>query len=283
MRPVYQVNGAWAGQIETTFATLASTGYLGIELAPGPLFYPYTRWSDRNAAQLRHQALAFGLSIANIDLKHVISSGMLAHEATVMTNNAEVRQSRVNLVCSALQFAANTGAPLVSFPTGPSHPEMPRDEAMALLIEGLEICLDEAKASGVRLAIEPTPGHLISSYSDYLQLRYYLSDDMFGLCYDVANAYAVFEDCLTVIYQASDLLHIQMADAKNNEDVHLTPGAGALQLNVISDWLQASGYPGFISVELDEMNDNDVAARIALATISPYYGGLIHPPHPTLM
>lgn len=246
----FHTNSWWRTPLDETMRKLAAIGYAGIEIAPHPASFPFTQWTEREAVRLREIAAEAGLKITNLDLSHAELLGSIAFEPSLMAAHAQQREHRIAMLRRAMSFAAALGTGLVSFPTGPIPPFMPRSIAMEHLIEGIEAVLGWAADLDVALAVEPCPGHLIGSYADYIELWHAFAGSKFGLCYDIANAHAVFEDSAAVVANASDLLHVHLADATERDPFHLLPGAGELNITTVLRTLEATGYSGFGSIKL---------------------------------
>jgi sugar phosphate isomerase/epimerase len=238
----------------------AAIGYAGIEIAPDPLVLPPSSWTTGEARRLRALAGDLGLAIASLDLSHPLLLGHTSYEPSFMAPYAGQRDQRIALVRQGITIAAELGAPLVSLPSGPLAPNMPRNAAMEHLIDGIDDCLGVALDCGVRLAVEPAPGQLIGSYAAYLELAQVFAGGQFGLCYDLVHGHCRFEDVAAVVADASDLLHLHLADATDRESQRLIPGEGKLDLCGILRQLMAKGYQGFISVALAGAPENAEAA-----------------------
>src|SRR3954453_385470 len=77
------------------------------------------------------------------------------------------RERRVDLLCRAVDVAAELGAPVVSLWSGAAPGDIDPGRAWDLLIDGLGRVLDHAARAGVTLAFEPEPGMLVERLSDY--------------------------------------------------------------------------------------------------------------------
>jgi sugar phosphate isomerase/epimerase len=250
MQLAFRTQGWRHSGLDQAMRMAAAIGYAGIEIAPDPVVLPPSSWTTGEARRLRGFAGDLGLAIAGLDLSHPLLVGDTPHEPSFMAPYATQRDQRIALVRRGIAFAAELGAPLISLPSGPLAPNMPCNVAMEHLIDGIDDCLGAALDCGVRLAIEPAPGQLIGSYAAYLELAQVFAGGQFGLCYDLVHGHCRFEDMASVIADASDLLHLHLADAAEREPQHLIPGEGKLDLCGILRQLMAKGYQGFVSVAL---------------------------------
>jgi sugar phosphate isomerase/epimerase len=178
-----------------------------------------------------------------------------------MAPYGQQRDRRIRLLRQAIEFASALDCPLVTFPSGPVSPLMPRSCAMELLIEGLEVVLRWAADRGVGIAIEPRPGHLIGCYADHAELRQVFVGSDVGLCYDLAHGKTVFESGAAVIGHASDLRHLRL------------PAAGGLTYRATVEALGSSAYAGAICLtSSDDASPDKPHSLAALALLSDLLG-----------
>jgi sugar phosphate isomerase/epimerase len=256
-RLVFHAGSCWPVPLDATMRQAAAVGYAGIELAPHPLFLPPAHWSAEDAGRLKEAANDAGLVIASLDLGRAELLGAIPFEPSLMAPYGQQRDRRIRLLRQAIAFASEVSCPLVTFPSGPVSPLMPRSCAMELLIEGLEAVLAWAADRGVGIAIEPRPGHLIGCYADYAELHQVFAESNFGLCYDLAHGEAVFESGAAVIGHASDLRHLRL------------PAAGGVLQRAAVEALGSSGYAGAICLTSSKDASPDAphsSAALALLT-----------------
>jgi sugar phosphate isomerase/epimerase len=250
-RLVFHAGNCWPVPLDDTMRQAAAVGYAGIELAPHPLFLPPAHWSTEDAGRLRDAATDAGLVIASLDLGHAELLGAIPFEPSLMAPYGQQRDRRMRLLRQAIVFASALCCPLVTFPSGPVSPLMPRSCAMELLIEGLEAVLRWAADRAVGIAIEPRPGHLIGCYADYAELRQVFAGNDFWLCYDLANGEAVFESGAAVIGHAGDLRHLRL------------PAAGGLTYRSTVEALGSSAYAGAICLASSDDGSPDAPRSLA--------------------
>lgn len=253
-RLIFHAGNCWPVPLDETMRQAATVGYAGIELAPHPLFLPPAHWSPENAGRLRDAAIDAGLVIASLDLGHAEFLGAIPFEPSLMAPYGQQRDRRIRLLRQAVEFASMLGCPLVTFPSGPVAPLMPRRCAVELLIEGLEAVLRWAADRGVGVAIEPRPGHLIGCYADYTELSQVFAGSNFGLCYDLAHGEAVFESGAAVIGHASDLRYFRL------------PAADGVAHRAAVEALGSSAYAGAIC--LTSSNDASPDTPHSLAALA---------------
>jgi sugar phosphate isomerase/epimerase len=268
-RLVFHAGSCWPVPLDETMRQAAAVGYAGIELAPHPLFLPPAHWSAEDAGRLRDAATDAGLLIASLDLGHAQLLGAIPFEPSLMAPYGQQRDRRIRLLRQAIEFASALGCPLVTFPSGPVSPLMPRSCAMELLIEAIEAVLRWGAERAVGIAIEPQPGHLIGCYADYTELRQVFAGSDFGLCYDPALGAAVFESGAAVIGHASDLRHLRL------------PATQGVSQRVAVEALRSSGFAGAICLTWSDDAPPDAPHSLAaLASLTDLLGSSSRAPMP---
>jgi len=114
--------------------------------------------------------------------------------------------------------------------------------------------------------IEPEPELLIERFDQYLKFVERIDSKMVGLNFDVGHAYCVSEDPQDwVAKMASHTRHYHLEDiAATRVHQHLVPGRGAIDFTATLDAIVATGYDGWLTVELyPYLDDPDAAAREA--------------------
>lgn len=269
MKFAYNTNGWRFQPIDDTLRTLAEIGYSGIEFGVQPNHLPPSSWSASEAARLRRLAKDLGLAVTNLHLGAADLLSSTPYEPSFLALYPSQRDERIDLVRRGIDFAAELGAPLVCFESGPLPPDMPREAAMCHLIDGVEACVKHAEMVGIRLAIEPSPQQLVNSYPAYLEVWRAFDLSAFGLCYDIGHAYCAYEDIGAVIADAPEILHVHIEDMADRTHRHLLPGEGEIDLGAALAALTANAYDGYVSVELmDHHRDPAFAARHSLEVLT---------------
>jgi sugar phosphate isomerase/epimerase len=120
--------------------------------------------------------------------------------------------------------------------------------------------------------IEPEPGLLLETTDQYLEVAEQLNAPSIGLNFDVGHAYCVGEDLPRAIAKlAPHIRHYHVEDiAASRVHHHLVPGTGAIDFAAVVAAIGATGYNGWLTVELYPfLDDPDEAARQALAVLRP--------------
>ena len=232
--------------------TVSSAGYQGIEImADVPHAYPlHMRAPD--IALIRKILDDCGLAISNVNAFMHHADGDTYHPSWIEKDPA-LRAKRVDYTLRCLDLAQELGAPNISTePGGPLEGGMTPEEGMLYFREGLAAVEERAKQTGVRILIEPEPGLLIENSTQFLDLFRDLDPNVFGLNFDIGHFYCVGEDPAALVSSLKDVAHhFHLEDiAATRKHYHLLPGAGAIDLSGVLTTIEATGYQGFVTVEL---------------------------------
>ena len=136
-------------------------------------------------------------------------------------------------------------------------------------------CLEVAAQFETKILIEPEPGLLIEKFEQYLEFADRLDSPHVGLNFDIGHAYCVGEDPQDwVARMAPHTVHYHFEDiAASRVHQHLIPGDGAIDFAATLQAIKATGYNGWITVELYPYIDNpDEAAQRAHEYLSKLLG-----------
>ncbi len=105
---------------------------------------------------------------------------------------------------------------------------------------------------GVLLLIEPEPDLLLETTDQYLEVAERLNAPSIGLNFDVGHAFCVREDLPRSIAKlAPHIRHYHVEDiASTRVHHHLVPGTGAIDFAEVVAAIRATGYDGWLTVEL---------------------------------
>ena len=137
-----------------------------------------------------------------------------------------------------------------------------RQEAIDLFVEVLKPLAQHAHDRGVLLLIEPEPDLLLETTDQYLEVAERLNAPSIGLNFDVGHAFCVREDLPRAIAKlAPDIRHYHLEDiAATRVHHHLVPGTGAIDFAAVIAAIRATGYDGWLTVELYPfLEDPDLA------------------------
>lgn len=270
MKLAFSSNAYLHYSIERTIERVASLGYTGIELlADVPHAWPAGLLPEQKqsirAALDRHK-----LTISNINafMMNAVADPRQPYIHPAWTDpDPHYRAIRREHTKRALRLAAELGAPnITTEPGGPLAGRAWKDVA-GIFYDELMPCLEVAAAVGVQLLIEPEPDLLIERFDQYLQFVDRVASPWVGLNFDIGHAYCVGEDPQDWVQKmAPHTRHYHFEDiAATRVHRHLIPGHGAIDFAATLRAISATGYDGWLTVELYPYIDSpDDAAREAM-------------------
>jgi sugar phosphate isomerase/epimerase len=267
MQLAFSSNAYLRYSIEETIARVAAAGYRGIELlADVPHAWPAGLLNEQKQA-IRRALESHGLAISNINafmMNAVADPRQPYWHPSWIEPDPHYRAIRREHTKRSLQLAAELGAPhITTEPGGPLADGQSWAAAAAIFYEELMPCLDVADRLGVPILIEPEPGLLIERFGQYLEFVERINSPLLGLNFDVGHAYCVGEDPQDWIAAMKDhTRHYHLEDiAASRVHEHLTPGRGAIDFAATLAKIHATGYDGWLTVELYPYQDQpDTAA-----------------------
>jgi len=272
MRLAYSSNAYMKFSVVEAIDRVADLGFAGMELmADEPHAWPLTI-TDVTLSHIRDRLAARGLRLSNINAFPLNAVQDFWHPAWIEPD-ADFRRIRVQHTVDALHMAARIGAPCVTTePGGPLPKGMERDRALDTFVAGLREALAHAEQLGVQLLVEPEPGLLIENAAEFIELAQRVESPMFGLNLDVGHFFCVGDPLpQTIAALQRYTRHYHLEDiAATRVHEHLIPGRGAIDFVAVIDAIRATGYRGWLTIELyPYLDDPDGAGREAAAHLAP--------------
>jgi sugar phosphate isomerase/epimerase len=272
MRLAFSSNAYLRHPIEDAIARVAALGYGGIEiLADVPHAWPAGLLRESKDS-IRRALEHHGLTISNINafMMNAVADPRQPYWHPSWTDpDPHYRAIRREHTRRSLRLAQELGAPHVTTePGGPPFEGQSRQSALEVFYDEFMPCVEEAERLEIPILIEPEPGLLIERFDQYLEFADRVDSPLVGLNFDIGHAYCVGEDPQDWVAAMQDhTLHYHVEDiAATRVHEHLVPGRGAIDLAATLAEILASGYKGWLTVELYPYQDDpDDAAREAKA------------------
>jgi sugar phosphate isomerase/epimerase len=275
MKLAFSSNAYLRYPVEEAIVRVAGLGYQGIELlADVPHAWPAGLLDVQK--QVIWDALAkHRLTISNINafMMNAIADPRQPYwHPSWIDPDPHYRAIRREHTKRALQLAVDLGAPhITTEPGGPLAEGQTWESAAAIFYEELMPCVELAETLDMRLLIEPEPELLIERFDQYLEFVERVDSKLVGLNFDVGHAYCVGEDPQDwVAKMAKHTVHYHFEDiAATRVHQHLVPGRGAIDFAATLKAIQATGYDGWLTVELyPYIDDPDAAGHEAHSYLS---------------
>jgi len=266
----YGTNGFANHRLHDALAVIADLGYTGVALTLDHAHLdPYSPTLGREVDRVRTRLGELGLRhlVIETGARYLLDPAR-KHSPTLLSDDPG---PRVDFLDRALLIAADLGADCVSFWSGVPDRGLPDERAWTRLREGVATIVEHADRRGVRLGMEPEPGHLVRHVEQVLSLRDELGcPPALGVTLDVGHCVAVEPtDAAACVRRAGPLLfNVQLDDMLPGVHEHLEFGEGRLDLAGTLSALTSIGYQGLAAVELPRHSHAaPVVARRALAAL----------------
>ncbi len=234
---------------EEAILRIAEIGYDGIELClEHPGLEPETL-DHEYCAQLARLASDAGAALATISYHGD-------------RDPLDLRWQRALL---AIELAPAFGCDIVIINSPRSGPETPAD-LEDQFYDQLAAQIERAEAVGVTLALEPEPGLLVHGCRDMQALMERMGSSALRVNLDVGHAFLTEDDLTAAIAMLGDtIVAVHVEDIANGRHRHLVPGTGEMKLGEILEALRATGFHGWLTVDLfDIAAAPDEAAHASL-------------------
>jgi len=271
MKLAYSTNAYRKCGVLEAVDRIAALGYVGIELmADTPHLWP-AKSTDAEIDAVRRRLGEHGLTISNVNAFMMNEIRDFRHPSWIEPDPG-YRRLRQRHTEAAITMARKLGADSITTePGGPLPDGFSREAALDMFVDGMGAALRRAEGEGVLLLVEPEPGLLIENAAQFLELAERIDSPMFGLNFDIGHFYCVSDPLPETIERlASHTRHYHFEDiAATRVHRHLIPGHGAIDFETVHRAIEATGYNGWLTVELyPYLDDPDGAGREARAYLS---------------
>jgi sugar phosphate isomerase/epimerase len=275
MQLAFSTNAYLRFSFAEAVSRLAALGYRGVEImADVPHAWPSFLLDEQKQA-IRAALKKHGLAISNVNafmMNAVNDARQRYWHPSWIELDPHYRRIRIDHTKRALTLACELGAVCITTePGGPVAEGQSWSAALKLFVEELKPVLEHAEKEGVLLLVEPEPGLLIEKAEQFEELMQHLDSPAVGLNFDIGHFYCVGDDpAATVPRLARYTRHYHLEDiAASRVHHHLVPGEGAIDFAGTLRAIRATGYTGWITIELyPYVDDPDAAAHTALERVA---------------
>lgn len=268
MKLAFSSNAYLHFSIEQTIEKIAALGYSGLEiLADVPHAWPAGLLEPQKES-IRHALERHGLAISNVNafMMNAVADSRQPYWHPAWNEPYEpYRAVRREHTKRALRLAHELGAPhITTEPGGPAFAGQSMAQAADLFYDELMPCVEVAEQLQIGLLIEPEPELLIEKFDQYLEFVERVRSPLVGLNFDIGHAYCVSEDPEKWVAQMAPYTrHYHFEDiAATRVHKHLIPGRGAIDFAAVLEAIVATGYDGWITVELYPYIDEPDSAAL---------------------
>jgi len=255
-------------------------GYDGVEIL-GDEPHAYFPTFDGEDERTLCDALAeTGLSVSNVNANTAMgyyddAPPSAFFEPSVITDDGEAREWRIEYTKRAVDLAEAVGSPAVCLATGRPLAGNPPERAREYLRASLHEILDYAEPRGIDVGIEFEPELLVECTDEVLALIDDIGRQSLGVNLDVGHAAVYGEDLTETIHRsAGHITGVHLEDivgGRRGKHYHRIPGEGDLDFQAVFDALDDVGYDRFVTLELyTYSHEPDRAAERAYEELAQY-------------
>lgn len=122
-------------------------------------------------------------------------------------------------------------------------------------------CCDICEEAGVRWALESHPYRWMRNTATMQRLIEHVGSPALGMNFDPSHLFPMGEMPQVVIYELGDrIFHTHFSDNDGTNNAHWRPGKGKIDWRAVLQALQAVGYDGVISIELEDVPGSGLRA-----------------------
>jgi inosose dehydratase len=242
------------GSTETAVTEIGEVGYTGVEIFDGGL----REWEDRPDAFRRL------LTAAGVQLVGVYSGANFIYPDILDDEFWRIEQ--------ATALAEQFGAEVLTVGGGAKRAAGTTDADYERLAAALDRVVEVAEHHGLRAAYHP---HLTTIVEHADQVDRILGLSRIGFCPDTGHLAAGGADPVELIRRhAARVVHVHLKDFRPDPFAFLPLGRGVVDIAGVLASLEAAGYDGWMTVELDEYPGAPAeAARESLAWLHQSVAG----------
>ncbi len=136
------------------------------------------------------------------------------------------------------------------------------------LVDSVRSCVAIAKDAGLRLAMEPRVGEIVSNTDGLLRLMDHVRDDAFGAVLDTGHLHAQKEILpLSVEKLAGHVFYVHASDNDGRDNAHLAPGRGSVDWEGVFRGLRRHGFDGYVGIDVGGVADLEAQYREGYAFV----------------
>lgn len=198
-------------------------------------------------------------------------AGKVLHGLTLTDPDPEIRRQALSFIQDMIVFGSQFGAPaIVGSMQGNFTPGIEKQQALAWLIDALNILGELAWKQGVTLIFEPLNRYetnLVNWLEGGMELIDLLNTNNVVLLADLFHM-NIEERSIpeTILKYSSHIGHVHFADSNR-----FPVGNGHIQMYEIATALNRIKYEGYISAEAFPYPDPDSAARTTIENFNKYF------------
>ena len=241
----YNTNGLTHHRLIDAIDLLADIGYQAIAISlDHSCLDPFSPHAESECTALRHQLEQRKLTpVVETGARYLLDPRR-KHWPTLISDAAEDRARRFDLLHRSMTIAKQVGSGVVSFWSGTADGDATPDALYDRLADQLIPLLELASQHHVQLALEPEPDMLIATLDDFVQLDGRLSSrgvdsGLLKITLDIGHLHCQGETPIAdkIRQFAPRIANVHIEDMPRNAHDHRLFGAGDIEFPPIIDAL----------------------------------------------
>ena len=121
-------------------------------------------------------------------------------------------------------------------------------------VDVIRRCCDVCEANNVRYALESHPYRWMRNAASMQRLIDHVGSPALGMNLDPSHLFPMGEFPQVVVYELGDrIFHAHFSDNDGTSNAHWRPGKGKIDWKAVMQALQAVGFDGVVSIELEDV------------------------------
>lgn len=230
---------------------LGRSGTTGVEIGTPPGHF--NPWRDEDVQ-------AVGVKLAESKLEAISIHAPFGRTLDLADPNPHHRHAAAGAIVTAARAIKRLGGRLVVVhPSDLDRHGQDVDARLADCVRGLTPLAQECRQEGLVLVIESPLPHLIGGHPDEFAWILKHVDGSARVCLDVGHTTLGRHWTQFVNLANGRIVHIHASDHHGRFDDHLVPGDGTINWAEIRGSLEASGFDGWVMLELAHRNGDPAA------------------------
>lgn len=218
--------------------------------------FEFWGWQNKNIDELAETTSELGLSVAAF--------------CTVFISlvDAEQRDAYIQGLKQSIEVAKKLGCTQLITQTGAELTDVPRDEQILSLLDGLKACAPILEQEEITLLVEPLnvlvdhKGYFLSRSAEAFDIIRAVNSPNIKVLYDVYHQQITEGNLIPTIRQNIDLIgHFHIADHPGRHE----PGTGEINYTNVLKAIQDTGYTGWVGLEYRPSKDSRETLQDMLA------------------
>jgi hydroxypyruvate isomerase len=226
------------------FAAAAETGFKGVEY-----LFPYAWPADELAEKLDQYGL--------VQVLHNLPAGDWAGGERGIACHPDRIGEFQDGVGRAIEYATTLGCKQVNCLAGIAPAGVDADKVFETFVANLRFAADKLAGAGIRLLVEPIntfdiPGFYLNRTAQAAAILDAVGSDNLFIQYDIYHAQRMEGELAnTIAAHLPRIAHMQLADNPGRHE----PGSGEINYAFLFDFIDRSGYEGWIGCEYKPAGD----------------------------